>query len=86
MTGILDSVAERGKVLAPAFAFIDPFGFAGAPLTLVKRIMANPRIHLKRRTLGEMEKQKPPLIEVRRPSGKRARPGEYPPTTRLRFL
>lgn len=43
-------------------------------------------IHLKRRTLGEMEKQKPPLIEVRRPPGKRARPGDYPPTTRLRFL
>jgi three-Cys-motif partner protein len=252
MTGVLDSVAERGKVLAPAFALIDPFGFAGAPLTLVKRIMANPRceclitfmyesinrfvghpeaaiqahfddlfgtdqwrsfilegdperrraglvslyrrqlldkagarhvrtfeminagnrteyflyfvtnsphglskmkqamwkadpvggqvfsdltdprqmvlldlasdltplrrllrehfqvrgwvdisdverfvleetphseaIHLKRRTLGEMEKQKPPLIEVRRPAGKRVRPGDYPATTRLRVL
>lgn len=43
MTEVLDGLAERGKVLAPAFAFIDPFGFAGVPLTLVKRIMANPR-------------------------------------------
>lgn len=43
MSGILDSVAERGRPLAPTFAFIDPFGFAGVPLALVRRIMANPR-------------------------------------------
>jgi hypothetical protein len=43
-------------------------------------------IHLKRRTLAHMEKETPPRIEVRRPSGKRVRPGEYPPTTHLRFF
>ena len=43
MTSVLDSVAKTGKDLAPAFAFIDPFGFAGAPMAIVKRIMANPR-------------------------------------------
>ena len=43
MTSVLDSVARTGKNLAPAFAFIDPFGFAGAPMAVVKRIMANPR-------------------------------------------
>jgi hypothetical protein len=43
-------------------------------------------IHLKRRTLAEMERQRPPLIEARRPPATRARPGDYPPTTRLRFV
>jgi hypothetical protein len=35
-------VTERGKNLAPTFALIDPFGFAGAPLAILRRIMANP--------------------------------------------
>ena len=43
-------------------------------------------IHLRRRTLAEMERQRPPLTEVRRPPAKRNRPGDYPPTTHLRFL
>jgi len=42
-------------------------------------------IHLRRRTLGEMEKVKPPSVEARRPPRKRDRPGEYPVGTRLRF-
>lgn len=43
-------------------------------------------IHLKKRTLQVMEQQNPPLIEVRRPQGKRQRPGEYPPGTTINFL
>lgn len=43
-------------------------------------------IHLKRRTLGPMEREKPSLVEVRRPLGSRNRPGDYPPGTRLKFL
>ena len=43
-------------------------------------------IHLKRRTLAQMETETPPRVGVRRRSGKRVRPGEYPPTTRLSFL
>jgi three-Cys-motif partner protein len=43
MTSVLDSVEQVRGILAPTFAFIDPFGFAGVPMTVVKRIMANPR-------------------------------------------
>jgi hypothetical protein len=32
-----------------------------------------------------MEKAKPAAVEVRRPAGKRERPGEYPVGTRLKF-
>jgi hypothetical protein len=32
---------EQKKRLAPAFVFIDPFGFTGIPLALIKRIMEN---------------------------------------------
>lgn len=42
MTHVLDSVTQKGISLAPTFALIDPFGFAGAPMAVVKRIMANP--------------------------------------------
>jgi len=43
-------------------------------------------IHLRRRTLGEMERAGSPAVEVRRPAGKRDRAGEYPAGTQLRFL
>jgi len=42
--------------------------------------------HLKKRTLQVMEQQNPPLIEVHRSPGKRARPGDYPPGTTITFL
>jgi hypothetical protein len=32
---------EQKARLAPAFVFIDPFGFTGIPFTLIKRIMGN---------------------------------------------
>jgi three-Cys-motif partner protein len=38
---ILNYIDEQKKVLAPAFVFIDPFGFTGIPMELIKRIMEN---------------------------------------------
>jgi three-Cys-motif partner protein len=43
LTEILDALQREGHQLAPTFAFIDPFGFKGAPFGLVKRLLANPR-------------------------------------------
>jgi len=34
-------IDEQKSRLAPAFVFIDPFGFTGIPFTLIKRIMSN---------------------------------------------
>lgn len=39
---ILEKVEESKKNLAPSFVFIDPFGFNGIPLSLIKKIMQNP--------------------------------------------
>ncbi len=43
LTRILDGLQQNGHQLAPTFAFIDPFGFAGAPFSLVKRLLSNQR-------------------------------------------
>lgn len=43
LTEILDYLEEQKKNLAPAFVFIDPFGFTGIPFNLIKRIMVNQR-------------------------------------------
>lgn len=40
---ILDGLEKAGKLIAPTFAFIDPFGFSGVPMTLMRRLGANPR-------------------------------------------
>lgn len=40
---ILKVIDEQKKRLAPAFVFIDPFGFTGLPFSLIKRIMQNER-------------------------------------------
>ena len=37
--GLLGSVESRGAVLAPTFAFIDPFGYSDAPMTLTGRFL-----------------------------------------------
>jgi three-Cys-motif partner protein len=42
-------------------------------------------IHLKQRTLGPMEGEGAAVLQVRRPSGKRNRRGEYPDGTQLKF-
>jgi three-Cys-motif partner protein len=40
MKELLDSIESKNKNLAPTFAFIDPFGYSGLPLYLIKRILA----------------------------------------------
>ncbi len=40
---ILDDLDKQEMVLAPTFAFIDPFGFSGLSYSLIERILANPR-------------------------------------------
>jgi three-Cys-motif partner protein len=41
--GILDKIQQEGSALAPTFAFVDPFGFAGIPFELMRRILAHPK-------------------------------------------
>jgi three-Cys-motif partner protein len=43
MTGILDHLAGRGARMAPAFAFVDPFGFGGVSMDLIARILEHDR-------------------------------------------
>lgn len=43
ITKILEDLQREGYQLAPTFAFIDPFGFMGAPFSLVERLLKNPR-------------------------------------------
>ena len=43
MTRLLDDLDRAGRRLAPTFCFIDPFGPAGVPLSLIERIAKNPR-------------------------------------------
>jgi three-Cys-motif partner protein len=40
---ILDGLEKAGKQIAPTFAFIDPFGFSGVPMVLMRRLGANPK-------------------------------------------
>ncbi len=35
----LDSIEKDGAKLAPTFAFLDPFGFSGLPMNLIKRML-----------------------------------------------
>ncbi|MGV9141466.1 MAG: three-Cys-motif partner protein TcmP [Promethearchaeota archaeon] len=39
MEEILSGLEERCKLLAPSFIFIDPFGFKGFPMVIIKRIL-----------------------------------------------
>ena len=41
LTEIFKYIDEQKTRLAPAFVFIDPFGFTGIPFDLIKRIMGN---------------------------------------------
>jgi len=40
---ILDQLESAGARLAPTFAMIDPFGFGGAPMNLIQRLLAFPK-------------------------------------------
>lgn len=42
LTDILNDLDRRGTKLAPTFAFVDPFGFKGAPFSLIQRLLQNP--------------------------------------------
>ena len=43
MSGLLENIQLRGMKLAPTFAFIDPFGFKGAPYNLIYKLLQNPK-------------------------------------------
>lgn len=43
INGILADITEKGHKLAPSFFFIDPFGPAGFPMSLMKSISDQPR-------------------------------------------
>lgn len=43
LTSVLAPLALSGQQLIPTFAFIDPFGFAHTPLSVIAGIMRNPR-------------------------------------------
>jgi three-Cys-motif partner protein len=43
MTGLLDYLAEKKSKLAPAFVMIDPFGVSGTPMSVVRKLLGNPR-------------------------------------------
>lgn len=40
---VLDRLQSSGKILAPTFAFVDPFGFSGIPFSLMARILSHPK-------------------------------------------
>ena len=43
LSTILDSIEEQKKRMAPAFVFMDPFGYSHTPMSLIGRIMSNQR-------------------------------------------
>lgn len=43
MEDVLSSLDGQKKRMAPAFVMIDPFGVAGTPMSVVRRIMGNPQ-------------------------------------------
>lgn len=40
---IMDHLDAEGHQLAPTFAFVDPFGFKGVPMTTIARLVKNPK-------------------------------------------
>ena len=40
---IIGNLETAGKILAPTFAFVDPFGFSGIPMALMARILKFPK-------------------------------------------
>jgi three-Cys-motif partner protein len=43
---MLDYLESKGSRLAPTFAFIDPFGVTGLPMTLLARLVSSPKCEL----------------------------------------
>lgn len=46
MMVLLDEADKAGVGVAPAFVFIDPFGFSGLPMDLMKRILSKPKMEV----------------------------------------
>jgi three-Cys-motif partner protein len=46
MTEIFDYLDEQKSKLAPAFVMIDPFGVSGTPMSVVRRLLQNPRCEI----------------------------------------
>lgn len=45
-SGMLNYLESKGSRLAPTFAFIDPFGVSGLPMTLLARLVSSPKCEL----------------------------------------
>lgn len=43
MTEALNAIKAQAKSLAPAFVMVDPFGVSGTPMSVLKRILSNPK-------------------------------------------
>lgn len=43
LTDVLDNIDEQKACLAPAFVMIDPFGVSGTPMSVIGRILENPK-------------------------------------------
>lgn len=46
MSGLLDAVGASGRNLAPAFVMVDPFGVSDTPMSVLARILKNPKSEL----------------------------------------
>jgi three-Cys-motif partner protein len=46
MTDILNGLDEQARRLAPALVMVDPFGVAGTPMSVLRRILRNPKTEL----------------------------------------
>jgi three-Cys-motif partner protein len=42
----LSNFEKEGKILAPTFVFIDPFGFSGIPSTIMQKLLTIPRVEI----------------------------------------
>jgi three-Cys-motif partner protein len=43
MAEVLNSLDAQAKQLAPCFVMVDPFGVSGTPMTVIERILKNPK-------------------------------------------
>jgi three-Cys-motif partner protein len=46
MTQVLNGLDEAARQLAPSFVMVDPFGVAGTPMSVLQRILRNPKTEL----------------------------------------
>ena len=42
----VSNLEKDGKILAPTFVFIDPFGFSGIPATIIKKLLRIPKVEV----------------------------------------